>query len=366
VVLLALAVAFTATGPASAEAPACALIQRGEAEAALGRPLKIDEGSEKTGYSDCAWIRAGKVVGLLYWTSGEFAGGRISAEERYAARAGALSRKSGLVSEPDGIAEKIRLLDESSPGIVAYTIVVLHEGAVAELSARGVTKGEALDLLRIAVGRIPAASEAAQPEPAAPDTEPAPPATAEPAPPADPPPLPAEPQPEPAEPTPEPPPEAPPAEARPPAPEPAKPAPQKAQGPSPACKLLAVSDFKTLGDGVFAVNDPGPGKDGESACSWRARKGAMFVRALLLERQALPPGQEPAAYFAELEKTATASGALLIAGVGERALIETSGEGDDALQSVSILAGGRIVFLNLTGIGESAALALAAAAAARM
>jgi len=501
--VFAAAAALAVSGSAAAEAPACALLERSEAEAVVGTPLKIDEGAEKKGYSDCAWIRSGKVVGLLYWTPEAFTGGKVTAEERYAARAGALSRKNGLASEPEGIAEKARLLDESSPGIIAYTIVVLQNGAVAELSARGVTKADTLDLLRTAVGRIPAlevasaepeqtpapapaeaqppASQPAepqpppapatppgvQPEPAAPsetppESAPPPPAETQPEQPTEPtpeaqpeagPPPPAETQPEPAppppaeaqpaptppaeaqpEPAPQPPAEAqpeplapapepapvseppvvppsppaeaptqppeeqppvvppsPPAEAPtqppedqppvvepepqpapealPPAPEPApppKPPARTARGGSPACKLLAKADFRKLTDGEVAMNDPGPGGQGESSCSWRARQAAFYVRASLLEREAIPPGQDADAYFGELEAAATEGGAQLVAGVGDRAVLETSGEGDEAMRSISILSDGRIVFLNLTSVGEADALNLARAAAGRM
>ena len=54
------------------------------------------------------------------------------------------------------------------------------------------------------------------------------------------------------------------------------------------------------------------------------------------------------------------------AGVGERAYLQTLGEGVYASFAVSILKDGRIVFLNATGTGREAAIAIALAAAARM
>jgi hypothetical protein len=444
---LAFVVAAALAGPAvAADAPACALLQRGEAEATLGKPVKIDHGGSKNGYSDCAWIRSGKVIGLLYWTPEAFKDGKVTADARFAARAGALSRKDGLASEPEGLAEKARLLDESSPGILAYTVVVQQNGAVAELSARGVTKTEALDLLRSIIGRIPALepeAEVVEPPPTAPPVpaEPVPaPPQPEPAPPPEPRPVPSEPPAEsqppptavpPSEPAPEAPPPAPepqpepvpPPVIEPPAPPPAPvpeavppqpvpppepepsppvtepavpppetvpetpppeptpippptepqppanppaPAPVKPKGNSPACKLLAKADFKALADAEFTMKDPGAARSGESSCSWRARDTEMFVSLTLMEGEAIPPGQEPAAYFGELETAAADAGGQLVAGVGERAILETSGSGEDAMRSISILAKGRIVFLNLTRIDEDKAIDLARAAAGRM
>lgn len=439
---LAFAVAAVLAEPAAAaDAPACALLERGEAEGVLGKPVKVDQGGTKNGYSDCAWIRAGKVIGLLYWTPEAFKDGKVTADDRYAARAGALSRKNGLASEPEGIAEKARLLDESSPGITAYTVVVLQNGAVAELSARGVTKAEALEALRMIVGRIPEAepdapeptppeptpaepapvSPPAAPEPApssppptppapAPEAEPAvpkpQPAPAEPPPETSPPPAPepdrgppipvpkakpfaepvpppaepAPPQPEPSPPEPAPPqpepalPEPPPAPPAEPLPEPAPPTPAPsppqaapvAKTGSPACKLLGAGDLKSVAGGPLSMKDGGPARGGQSSCSWRTADAATFISLTLMEREAIPPGQEPAAYFGELETAASEAGAQLVAGVGERAILETQGDGEDAMRSVSILAHGRIVFLNLTGVSQDGAIALARAAAGRM
>lgn len=67
-----------------------------------------------------------------------------------------------------------------------------------------------------------------------------------------------------------------------------------------------------------------------------------------------------------MEKAVTGGGAQLVAGVGQRAILETTGEGDAATRSLSILANGRIVFLNTTGVSEEEALALGRAVAGRM
>ncbi len=384
---LAFALAALLAGPAAAlDAPACALLERSEAEAALGRPVRIDEGAEKKGYSDCAWIRSGKVIGLLYWSPEAFADGKVTAADRFAARAGTLRRKKSRTSEPDGLAEEALLLDESSPGVPAYTVVVLQNGAVAELSARGVTRSEALEVLRAIVGRIPPA----EPEPESPGEVAPPAAQPEAAAPPVPPPVPVAPSPEVLPPAPEPKAEAAPASpvpgppAPPPEPQPVPPPPDAApaaapetppgpapqpataKGSSPACKLLAKADLDGVADSDFTMKDPGAGRGGQASCTWRTRDGGLFVSLTLLEREAIPPGQEPAAYFGELETAATDAGGQLLAGVGERAILETQGDGADAMRSVSLLANGRIAFLNLTGIGQEQAIELARAVARRL
>lgn len=355
--LLGFVAAASLAGAASAaDSPACALLAQEEAEAALGKPVVVKGGDVKNGQSDCGWTRGGGgVIAVTHWSPEVFAGGKPTAAERFSARVGKLGGK-GRVGEPDGIAEKARILDESAPGVAAYTIVLLQNGAVAELSARGITRADALAAARAVAGRM-------LPEAAPADLRPTgePPPDAAPEPPSETPPSPpTEPQPPAPEPTPD-------VAPRPAAPEPPAPAPRPAKTGSPACKLVTKADLAALTEAEFAMADGGPAAGGESSCSWRARTVQVFVAVNLLDREAIPSTSDSAeAYFAEMAQQVSGSGAQLVAGVGQRAILETTGEGDDAERSISILANGRIVFLNTSRVSEDKAIALARAVAARM
>ncbi|BCW87422.1 hypothetical protein sos41_05510 [Alphaproteobacteria bacterium SO-S41] len=209
-----------------------------------------------------------------------------------------------------------------------------------------------------------------QPEPV-PPVEPAPEPQPEPVPP------PAEPQPEPvpepvtppvAEPQPEP---APPVEPAPqPQPEPSSPAepPKPVKTGSHACPLLPAKTLEAiLPGGVFRMEDRGPPENGESNCRWSRSSGSIGISATLLEGVAITAvAPDAAAYFDELEEPNPENGTETLAGVGERAYLQTLGEGEYASFSLSILANGKIAFLNLTGTGRDAAINLGLAAAKKM
>ena len=106
---------------------------------------------------------------------------------------------------------------------------------------------------------------------------------------------------------------------------------------------------------------------GESSCRWAAPGGRRSISVTLLEGEAITAvAADAAAFFDALEAPGPDNGTESLAGVGERAYLQTLGEGVYASFAVSILKDGRIVFLNATGTGREAAIAIALAAAARM
>ena len=219
--------------------------------------------------------------------------------------------------------------------------------------------------------------EPATPPVAEPQPEPVPPVEPAPEPQPEPVPPPAEPQPEPvpepvtppaAEPQPEP---APPAEPVPqPQPEPPPPAepPKPVKTGSHACPLLPAKTLEAiLPGGAFRMEDRGPPENGESNCRWSRSSGSIGISATLLEGVAITAvAPDAAAYFDELEEPSADNGTETLAGVGERAYLQTLGEGEYASYSLSILAKGKIAFLNLTGTGRDAAIALGLAASKKM
>ena len=204
-----------------------------------------------------------------------------------------------------------------------------------------------------------------EPPPAEPQPEPTPP-VAEPQP--EPPPPPAEPEPAPVPPPVEPTPEPEPVPEPAPVPPPAEPAPQPAKTGSHACPLLPAKTLEAiLPGGAFRMEDRGPPENGESNCRWSRAGGQIGISATLLEGVAITAvAPDAAAYFDELEEPSPENGTETLAGVGERAYLQTLGEGEYASFSLSILAKGKIAFLNLTGTGRDAAIALGLAAAKKM
>jgi hypothetical protein len=106
---------------------------------------------------------------------------------------------------------------------------------------------------------------------------------------------------------------------------------------------------------------------GESNCRWSRPREAIGIALTLLDAEAIAAAAPDAnAFFDELEGPGPDNGIETLAGVGERALLQTLGEGKYATYAVSILQNGKIVFLNLNGIDRDAALKLALAAAGKM
>jgi len=106
---------------------------------------------------------------------------------------------------------------------------------------------------------------------------------------------------------------------------------------------------------------------GESACRWSKTGGVKAVALTLLEGEAITAvAPDAAAFFDQLEQPGPDNGTESLAGVGERAYLQTLGEGAYASYALSILARDRIVFLNATGTGREAAIELGLAAARKM
>ncbi len=141
-----------------------------------------------------------------------------------------------------------------------------------------------------------------------------------------------------------------------------------AQTGSPACLILPLAALeKLLPGGAFLMEDRGPAVGGESNCRWSRPRNAIGIALTLLDAEAIAAAAPDAnAFFDELEGPGPDNGIETLAGVGERALLQTLGEGKFASYAVSILHKGRIVFLNLNGIDREAALKLALAVAGKM
>jgi hypothetical protein len=147
------AVAHAAEPPAS---PACALLSENEAIVIVnGAPVIGDGGAAQNGYSDCAWSNTGggAVLSLLYWSADAFTPDQ-TAEQRYEKIAAALKLRHLPVTNLPGLGEHALLLDEGSPGLAAYTVIVLDHGAVAQLADRGVTRSATLDAAKAIAGRM--------------------------------------------------------------------------------------------------------------------------------------------------------------------------------------------------------------------
>lgn len=212
--ILVIASAVLMSGAAAApQSPACALLNEEEAIRAVSGSLLVSDGGPATkGYSDCAWSNAGggAVMSLIFWAPDFFEAGGKSAEAHYNGLAAALKRRNLPIEAMSGLGERALMLDEGSPGLAAYTLIVLQGGAVAQLTQRGVGRSQTLDAAQAIAGRMGEAGAAVPPPPP----------------------------------------------------------PVAARGPaaSSACDLLKAADLPWPG---FSMEDGGPAANGESACNWQ-------------------------------------------------------------------------------------------------
>lgn len=352
-ILTAAALGCAMTGLAlAAESPACALLTQDEAILALrGAPEMKDGGPAKRGYSDCAWIRPGATLSLLYWSQERFPEGAPGAAEYYAGLAARSIQRRLPVSQIEGLGEQAMLIDESSGGLPASTILVLKSGQVVQLSQRGVSRADALGAARAVTGRLPrrveiadAADTAASPGPVeTPDKPPA----------AD--------QPEMAELEPE---------ASAPQPDPPAPAPRPAAGrtDTAACALLTVVRIEaSLGASQVEMAGGGVEGPGDTTCAWRDAASRAYVAVNLVEGEAIAAVAADAnAYFGQLDAPQPGNGIERLGGVGEAAYLAVIGEGEAASYSFSILSNGKVAFLDVAGANRAAALKLAQAVAGAM
>lgn len=146
--------------PEPPQSPACALLSEDEAiRAVRGAPTLSDGGAADEGYSDCAWSTAGgSVLSLIFWQGDHFTVEGKTAEEHYAGLAAAMKRRNLPFDPVSGIGDRALLLDEGSPGLIAYTLIVLKTGSVVQLSGRGLGRSETLEAARAIAGRMDAAA----------------------------------------------------------------------------------------------------------------------------------------------------------------------------------------------------------------
>jgi hypothetical protein len=341
------------TGHAAAsESPACALLTDDEAILALrGAPEMKDGGLAKAGYSDCAWSRSGATISLLYWSRDRFAEGAPGAAEHYAGLVARLIQRGLPITAIKGLGEQAFMIDESSGGLTASTILMLKAGQVVQLSQRGVGPSDALDAVRAVAVKLRALDDlvGAVDVPEPPDGA-VPPAAEQPRDPA------AEP--------------APVGEA-------AAPAPETESGRSrvpvrptdtAACALLTTALIQAaLGTSLVEMLGGGVEGPGDSACAWRDAASRAYVAVNLVEGEAISAVATDAnAYFGQLDAPQPGNGIERLGGVGEAAYLAVIGEGDTASHSFSILANGKVAFLDIAGANRPAALKLAQTVAGAM
>ena len=347
-ILIAAALCSPLTGfAAAADSPACALLTNDEAIRALNGAADMkDGGAPKNGYSDCAWIRTGATLSLLFWSRERFPEGAPGAAEYYAGLAARSLQRRLPVTQITDLGDQAMIIDESGGGLLASTILVLKAGQVIQMSQRGVTRTEAMAAARAVTGRLLADESMAGPvdvdPPETPAPEPEPPPATEPTAPASPPPGPT--------------------------PQPASPGPSARRSDTAACALLTAPAIQKALEVRNAETSGGEVQGpGDTTCSWRISGRRAYIAINLVEGEAITAAAADAnAYFGQLDAPQPGNGIERLGGVGEAAYLAVTGTGDAASYSFSILSNGKVAFLDISGVSRPAAIRLAQAVAAAM